>query len=261
MSDFLRVCEQAARAGGDVLRDWSNRFAVREKGPADLVTEADFASEETTRRILLGAFPTHGFLGEEGSSDPGDGRHRWIVDPLDGTMNYAHGLPCYCVSIALENSRRIVAGTIFDPWLEECYTAEAGEGAFLNGTRITTSQTRQLSQAVVAVSFPSQVTRDAREIHNFIEAMVSCRGVRRLGSAALSLAYVAAGRFDAFWATETKIWDVAAGVVLVEEAGGVVTNLQGGPFDVDNPRFIAAANPDMHAAILELILRDRGPAR
>jgi myo-inositol-1(or 4)-monophosphatase len=232
-----------------VLLDWIDRFAVREKGPSDLVTEADLASQEVIREIVLGAYPDHGFLGEEGVSEPLPGAFRWIVDPLDGTTNYAHRLPQFCVSVALENAGRVLAGTIFDPISGECFTAVAEQGARLNGREIRTST----SSALAAVSFPSRVARGSPLLADFIEVLHQSQAIRRMGSSALNLAYLAAGRLDAYWATDTKTWDVAAGWLLVQEAGGVVTGLGGGPCDLERPHFVAAGTPELHGQMLDTL--------
>lgn len=259
MNEILQVCEAAARAGGAVLLDWAGRFNVREKGPADLVTEADLASQEAIRGHLLGAFPQHGFLGEENASIPSrDNGYRWIVDPLDGTTNYVHGIPQYCVSVALEQHGRVLVGTVFDPIGQECFTSAAGEGAWLNGTPIRVSQAKQLDQAVVAMSLPPAIRRDDAELKQFIEVVVRAQSMRRMGSSALNLCYVACGRFDAYWSISTKIWDIAAGVLLVREAGGLVVSPDGGELDLHRPRFVAAATPAL-CAELRAALAAAGP--
>ncbi len=255
MSEFIKVCEQAARAGGAVLLDWAGRFTVREKGPADLVTEADLASQAAIRSALLDRFPNHGFLAEEeNASIPSrDDGYRWIVDPLDGTTNYVHGLPNYCVSIALEQHGKVLVATVYDPTAQECFTAVAGGGAFLNGKPLKVSAVERVSQALVAASLPTQVERESLEIAAFVEILLAAQAVRRLGSAALNLCYVAAGRLDAYWATATHCWDVAAGVLMVQEAGGVVTNLEGGELDLMRPRFVAASGRPLAAQLCELV--------
>jgi len=257
MPDYISICEQAARAGGQVLRDWAGRFSVRQKGPADLVTEADFASQETIREILLCQFPEHGFIGEEGSATQTDAEFRWIVDPLDGTTNYVHGLPQYAVSIALAQGENLLAATIYDPSADECFTAMAGGGAWLNGRRIGASSVADPSEALVAVSLPAKVRREGPEIALFTDVLLGTQAVRRMGSAALNLAYVAAGRLDASYATDTKAWDVAAGFLLVREAGGVVTALDGAPVELFRPRFLASANAGLHEKLLPLVKNHR----
>jgi len=250
IDDYQRVCEQAARAGGKVLLDWAGRFAVREKGPADLVTEADVAAQDAIRDVLLGAFPNHGFLAEENLSLPSrDDGYRWIVDPLDGTTNYVHGLPQYAVSIALEQHGRLKTGVVYNPVTGECYSAAEGRGARLNGQALRVSQVAELSQALVAVSLPAKVRREDRDIEDFLAVMLECQAVRRMGSSALNLCYLAAGRFDAFWSRSTKAWDIAAGVLIVREAGGVVSGFDGRELDLNDPRFIAAGAAALHAQL------------
>jgi len=250
LEQFLEVAARAARAGGRELMHWRGRFAAREKGPSDLVTEADLAAQETIRSELLGAFPDHGFLGEEnGISTTGALGYRWIVDPLDGTTNYVHGLTQFCVSIALERHGKLLTGIVYDPTADECYAAAAGCGARLNDAPMQVSQVQNLSQALVAASFPPRVLRDDPSIVEFLSVMEQAQAVRRMGSSALNLAYVAAGRLDAYWANDTKTWDVAAGWLLVREAGGIVAGRNGEEPDLAKPRFIAASNAALHGEL------------
>jgi myo-inositol-1(or 4)-monophosphatase len=259
LSDFQEVSDRAARLAGAVLLDWAGRFQVREKGRSDLVTEADLASQDIIRATLLSAFPKHGFLGEEGGGKPSEDQgFRWIVDPLDGTTNYVHGIPNYSVSIALEQAGKLIVGTIFDPVSGECYSATTGRGAFLNGRRISVSSVSRLDQAVVAMSFPPGLTRESPELTEFLQIILLAQSMRRYGSSALNLCFVAAGRFDAYWSSSTKIWDVAAGLLIVQEAGGVVSNRQGGPLQLDPPHFITAATPEL-AAELSAALSAKSP--
>lgn len=254
MSDYLTLCEQAARAGGQALLSWIGRAGVREKGPSDLVTQADLASQEAIRDVLLTAFPQHGFVSEEGDAGQDmSAEYYWCVDPLDGTTNYVHQLPHYAVSVALLHSGQPIVATVLDPVHDECFTARRGGGARLNGRLIRTSDVQDLSQALVAASFAAKVQTGSPEIDQFVAAVLHCQAVRRTGSAALNLCYVAAGRFDAFWALSTHAWDVAAGVLLVEEAGGVVSRPDGGPFDVRVPHPLASATPALHAQFQKLL--------
>ena len=260
MSDYITVCEEAVRAGGATVLDWIGRVKVREKAPADLVTEADFASQETIRRTVLDAFPDHSLLGEEDEGAPdraGRTRFRWIADPLDGTTNFVHRLPHYSVSLALEDNGQLLVGAVFDPNRDECFTAAAGEGAFLNGRPIHTSKVSQLSDALAAVGFPPKTRPDSPDLRVFIEALRACQAIRRTGSSALNLCYLGAGRLDAYWAFSTKIWDVAAGILIVREAGGVATSPEGGDFVLEDARFLAAANRPLHAQLQELVVRAR----
>lgn len=254
MNEFLKTCEQAARVGGQVLVDWIGRFQSREKGDRDLVTDADLASQKEIRQILLAKYPDHAFLGEEGEPI-GDARseYRWLVDPLDGTTNYVHQIPHYCVSIALAHRQAWICGTVFDPISGECFTAAASEGAYLNGNRLRVSRTDQIGNSVVAVSFPPHVEPASREIGEFERVILACQTIRRTGSAALNLCYVAAGRFDAYWIGATQPWDVAAGVLMIREAGGIVTAPDGGPLNPDRPRLVAAATKPLHEELLRLL--------
>lgn len=251
---YSEVCQRAARDAGRVLLDWAGRFSVREKGPSDLVTEADLAAQNAIREVLLGEFPDHGFLAEE-NEDIASGASgcRWIVDPLDGTMNYVHRMPNFAVSIALEQHGEVVVGTVFDPTNDECYSAVKGRGAFLNGNRLSVSKNASLDQALIAVSFAAHVRRDDPEISQFIEVMLRAQGIRRMGSSALNLSYLAAGRFDGYWSKATKIWDIAAGALLVSEAGGVITDFDGGPLAIAKPQFIAGATTALHKELRELL--------
>lgn len=254
MADFLAVCEEAARAGGATLLSWIGQFTVNEKGPSDLVTQADLAAQKAVFDVIRGHFPEHGLVGEEGSEHQMFEReYCWIVDPLDGTTNYVHQVPHYCCSVALEHRGRVIAGVVFDPVSKECFASKLGGGAFLNGRAIRVSRVTQLSQALAAASFSAKVERSSSEINQFVEALLACQSVRRTGSAALNLCYVAAGRFDAFWAMSTKAWDVAAGVLLVQEAGGVVTDIEGQTFDLRIPHPIASSTPELHAQFLKLM--------
>lgn len=261
MHDYLTVCERAARRGGRVLLDWQGRINPREKAPKDLVSEADLASQKAIYEIVHSEFPDHDFLGEEADSLQTDERkseYRWIVDPLDGTVNYVHRLPAFSVSVALEHLGEIQAGVVYDPIADECFTAVRGAGAFLNGEKISVSDCDSLRTALVAASLAAGVSRDSPEIDRFLNVLVECQALRRLGSAALNLAYLAAGRLDAYWATSVKVWDVAAGVLIVEEAGGLVSGVNGEPFDLFRPQFAAAATAALHAELLVTLNRGTG---
>jgi myo-inositol-1(or 4)-monophosphatase len=245
--------------------DWRDRFQAREKGPKDLVTEADVSAQEAIRGILLKSFPDHDFLGEEEAADrkaqgfvpipPRRSDFRWIVDPLDGTANYVHRLQTFAVSIGLEQGNELIAGCVFDPISDECYTAVRGGGALLNGRRIQTSGCRNLASAMVAVSFSPNVPRGSIEITRFIEVLHAAQAVRRLGSAALNLCYLAAGRLDSYWATSVSAWDVAAGVLILREAGGTVTDIHGTALDLERPEMLASASEPLHAETLEILRR------
>ncbi len=258
MASYLEVCEKAVRLAGEVLVEMLGRVTVKEKGPADLVTEADHASQETVRRTVLAAFPDHDFLGEEdgpGGSPRPAAALRWILDPLDGTTNYVHQVPHFCVSLALAHENDVLCAAIFDPLLGECFTAERGRGAFCNGRRIRTSGVHRLDGALAAVGFPSVVRRDSPDLRLFAEAAVSCQAMRRMGSAALNLAYVACGRFDLAWSFTTKVWDIAAGKLLIEEAGGRMTRMDGSAMPLAHGPFLASAGGILHQQALEMVAR------
>ncbi len=256
MTAFMATAEKAAREGGAVLVEMLGRVKVREKGPADLVTEADYASQETVRKILLGEFPDHGFIGEEDDLAAGEmnknAEYRWIVDPLDGTTNFVHGVPHFCVSIALEQKSRLLLGAVYNPVTDECYLAEAGKGARLNGQELSTSKVGELSQSLAALGLPSVVDSQDPDLRLFNEALGACQAIRRTGSAALNLCYLAAGRFDVAWSYCTKVWDIAAGALIVQEAGGVVESPDGGDFDVHRGQVFSAASETLMQQLKEL---------
>jgi myo-inositol-1(or 4)-monophosphatase len=276
MPDLITTCEAAARAGGRVLLNWRKRFTVREKGPADLVTEADLASQEAIRQLVTADFPEHAFLGEESPAEvreaalgdssangtsPNAPEWTWVVDPLDGTTNYVHGLAQYAVSVAVLHRGVPEAGCVFDPVANECFTAVRGQGALLNGEPIAASGQTDLAQSLVAVSFPARIDQQSREVQDFLAILPHCQAFRRMGSAALNLCYVAAGSLDAYWATSTKIWDIAAGALIVAEAGGVITALDGTPLDVKSGKFIAAATRPLVDRLVGLLGYGPEPAR
>ena len=263
-NDYLRVCEEAVRAAARVVQDWIGRTETRQKGPADLVTQADLASQETVRRVVLGAFPNHCLLGEEQEQSElptTRSEYRWIVDPLDGTTNFVHGVPHYCVSLALERNGELLVGAVYDPALDECFTAVTGQGARLNSRAIHASGVSKLSEALAAVGFPPGVRSDSPDLRMFLEMIPRCQAIRRTGSAALNLCYLAAGRFDLFWSFSTHIWDVAAGVLIVREAGGRVTSSTGGPFRLEEADFLAAANIELLAQLREIAATTTGRKR
>jgi myo-inositol-1(or 4)-monophosphatase len=245
LSEYLETCRRAVQAGGDAIQSWVGKFEVRKKGPADLVTQADVASQEAIRRIVLGAYPNHSLLGEEddGNTCNPHAEFRWIADPLDGTTNFVHGVPFYCVSLALEHEGKPLVGAVYNPVSGECFTAAAGQGAWLNGKPIRTSQVTELSEALAIMGLPPQVKPDSSDLLVFLEAIYGCQAVRRSGSTALNLSFLAAGRFDVFWGFDAKIWDVAAGVLLVQEAGGALSSPQRTEYRFSGDPLFAAANP------------------
>ena len=252
MSRELEAAILAAREAGERLRDaFGAEQAVRYKGEVDIVTEVDERAEQLIREILLGAFPNYGMLAEEGGWLSGDEDARWIVDPLDGTTNYAHGLPIFCVSIALEKAGEVVLGVVHDPIREETYVAERGEGATLNGEPIRVSDTDEPIRALIATGFPYDRVQMPEALDLFGRFEVLSRGMRRLGSTALDLCYVASGRLDSYYERGIWAWDIAAGSLILEEAGGKVTDYRGGELDLEG-REIVASNGAMHLAMTKL---------
>ena len=266
-SEFIWVpaATAIAREAGARLREFfSQGVATEYKGDVDLVTVADRTAEKLIRKRLSQAFPEHGIFGEEGTRDRLEGEFRWYVDPLDGTTNFAHGLPQFCVSMGLERrlvkrpgglaedeDGTLVAAVIYDPLRDELYAAERGRGALLNGRKMRVSSTPELAEALLATGFPSHKRHESPNIHFYQEFCLRSHGVRRAGSAALDLAYVAAGRLDGFWEFNLNPWDTAAGILLIEEAGGRVTNFSGGPFRLDS-REILASNGLIHSELIGL---------
>ncbi len=258
MARYVEIAEQAARAAGDILLTMQAGIKAREKGPKDLVTQADLAAQQAIHDIVRHAYPEHAFVGEEGDDLDGlsrDVAYCWVVDPLDGTANYVHGLPSYAVSVALTHHGRPIAGVVLDPTMNECFAATAGEGAYLNGTRIRPSRCVQVREAIVAASFAPNVPRGSVEVARFVEAIHEAQAVRRMGSAALNLCYVACGRLDGYWATSVKAWDVAAGTLLLQEAGAVVKGLDGSNFQLARPELLSAATPELYRALAAILKR------
>lgn len=247
--EFAHVAEGIARQAGGLLRGFYEKGVTAEyKGDVDLVTEADRASEELIVARLKAAFPDHGIYGEEGTRDRLDGEYRWYVDPLDGTTNFAHGFPVFCVVLGLERrpaglapdaDGEMVAGVIYDPLRDEMFAAERGKGAWLNGRQIHVSKTATLQESLTGTGFPSHKRHDSPNIHFYQEITLRSHGVRRAGSAALDLAYVACGRMDGYWEFNLNPWDTSAGYLLVEEAGGTVTHFDGGKFTLDSREVLA----------------------
>jgi myo-inositol-1(or 4)-monophosphatase len=255
-----RVAIDAARAAGDLLRaELRAAHRVAFKGQTiNLVTEMDERAEELIVGRLASAFPDDTILGEERGAAPGRSGRRWIVDPLDGTTNYAHGMPVYSVSIALEVDRRIVLGVAYNPSAGELYVAERGRGASVNDERLAVSTTASLESSLLATGFPYNIreTPDTN-LTEYAAFALRCRGVRRFGSAVLDLAWVAGGRLDGFWELRLGAWDVAAASLFVEEAGGRITNLAGGAVDLDAPA-VVATNGRIHEEMLAVLREIRG---
>jgi len=275
MSEYQKICEHAASVGGQILRDMLGNVEVREKGRADLVTDADFAAQKAIRDIVLGAYPDHAFLGEESdmqsgtehwqpgtlrcgrrntrSVETGSSGFRWIVDPLDGTTNFVHGVPLFASSVALAHGNDVICGTVYNPMLEEFFTAARGQGAFLSGQPIRISNVTEFSEALASVSFPTTTESDSPDLLAFLKLVPLAQAIRRTGSTAINLAYIAAGRFDLMICYGSNAWDVAAGVLLVQEAGGVISDPSGSPFDLDKGATLASATKTLHDKTVQLI--------
>jgi myo-inositol-1(or 4)-monophosphatase len=251
--EFAGVAEGIAREAGALLREFYTKGVETEyKGDVDLVTEADRTSEKLIVARLNSAFPSHGVYGEEGTRTGLESEYRWYVDPLDGTTNFAHGFPAFCVILGLERRAagvagslsndqdgEIVAGVVYDPLRDEMFSAEKGKGAWLNGRLIHVSKTATLQESLTGTGFPSKKRHDNPNVYFYQEVTLRSHGVRRAGSAGLDLAYVACGRLDGFWEFNLNPWDTSAGVLLVEEAGGTVTHFDGGPFTLDSREVLA----------------------
>jgi myo-inositol-1(or 4)-monophosphatase len=252
----LEVAVAAAETAGEVLRSGFGREqTVKYKGKVDLVTEVDERAEAVIGELLRGAFPGYGMLAEEGGRRLGEGDSRWIVDPLDGTTNYAHGLPIFAVSIALERAGEVVLGVVHDPMRGETYVAERGGGATLNGEPIRVSDTDEPIRALLVTGFPYDRSDMGTAVELFGRLTELTQGVRRLGAAALDLCYVAAGRLDAYYEKGLHAWDVAAGSLILKEAGGRITDYRGREVDLEG-REIVASNGLLHPVLLEAIGAD-----
>ena len=247
--------EAVVKAGARQMAGATGAVHIDKKGPIDLVTDVDVSIEKAFRALIADRFPDHAVLGEE-MSDGGEspaGFYRWLFDPIDGTTNYAHGLPIFCASVALEIDGRIEVAAVYDPNRRELFSAERGSGAFLNGTPLRVSTATTLLDAMLVTGFPYDVhSRTGEIVGLFARFVARARAVRRLGSAAIDLCYVAAGRMDGFWEQDLKPWDVAAGLLLVEEAGGRVTTFDGSPFSPYSNR-IVASNGRIHDQMLAVI--------
>jgi myo-inositol-1(or 4)-monophosphatase len=254
LAAYLDAACEAARRGAAVLEEWRARFQVREKARFDLVTDADLASQRTIREYLTQRFPGHGFLGEEDQQCQGrpgpDAPPTWIVDPLDGTTNYVHDCPLYCVSVGLQVAGELVVGVVLDPARQELFSAARGQGAWLGPRRLQTSRADRLEEALLATGFPADVRGQEKTLDWWRYFSLRTRSLRRTGSTALNMAYVAAGRFDGYWAFDNHVWDVAGAAVLVHEAGGVLTNVDGSPYDPHTPDALVSNGP-LHPVLLD----------
>lgn len=260
----LQVAIEAARAGAAELMARRDHRVVRQKAPRDLVTDADLAAQQAIRSVLRDTFADYAFVGEEqGQGEPpsavragaADAPPCWIVDPLDGTVNYVHRLQNFAVSIGLFAAGRMSLGVIYDPVYEELFTALDDQPAMCNGRPIAPSGCQQLDEALLACSFPAGIRRQDAEIGRFVDVLECCRAVRRLGSCAMNMCYVAAGRLDGYWATSVKSWDAAAGIVICRQAGATISRYDGGPLDDWQPAFAVTASRPLHDQLTRLLAR------
>jgi len=251
MSGYVPDLEAIAREAGRLLMHYfARRVTIEYKGDVDLVTEADRASEKLIVERLQSRWPEHGVVGEEGTRSETDAEYRWYVDPLDGTTNFAHGYPVFCISIALaRRDGQLEAGVLYDPTRDEMFAAERGLGATLNGNRLQVSRTKDLAESLLGTGFPSHKRHKNPNVHFYHQLTLRSHGVRRAGSAALDLANVSCGRYDGYWEFNLNPWDTAAGVLLVQEAGGMVTRFDGSPFRLDS-REVLASNGLIHQELL-----------
>lgn len=252
---FLNAAWQAASAAGEIIRtSWHQPRSIDYKGPIDLVTSVDRAAERSIVEVLRQDFPEHSILAEEETEIAGaSNEYRWIVDPLDGTTNFAHSYPQVSVSIALEFREQIIVGLVYDPLRRECFRAVKGQGATLNGAAIRISFVRELDKALLATGFPYDRRENADFYLSFFKAfLIRCQGIRRAGSAALDLCYVASGRLDGFWELRLKPWDIAAGALIVAEAGGTLSTFSGKEFSILGNETLAS-NGLIHDEMMQVI--------
>jgi myo-inositol-1(or 4)-monophosphatase len=242
--------QDLAREAGALLLSFFGKVAIEYKGDVDLVTQADRSSEALIVERIRKQWPSHDLIGEEGSRTETGSDFHWYIDPLDGTTNFAHGYPVFCVSLGLEYKGQLIAGVIYDPTRDEMFAAEKGGGSRLNGRVVRVSQATRLAESLLATGFPSHKRHKNPNIQFYHQITLRSHGVRRAGSAALDLCCVASGRYDGFWEFNLNSWDTAAGVLLVREAGGKVTNFSGGPFTIDS-REVLASNGLLHDELMQ----------
>jgi myo-inositol-1(or 4)-monophosphatase len=259
--DAMReIILQAARDGGRILmQKFGSALTVRHKGEVDLVTEADRLAESAIVSVIRGTFPRHDILAEEEDYGRSNSQYRWIIDPLDGTKNYAHGLPWFAVSIALEVAGEVTAGVVYNPFHQELFYAEKGRGAYLNEVALHVSKTTRLDLSLLATGFPyDRKESPINNLDHFFNFQTTAQGCRRIGSASLDLAYVAAGRLDGYWEMKLKPWDVAAGKLIVEEAGGRVSDFVGNGLDIYGKEILASNGP-IHAEMVKILAKGARP--
>jgi len=262
--DYITTASAIARKAGALLMEYYGRGVKTEykgSGTVDVVTEADRASEKLIVESLRAAFPDHGIVGEEGTRSRAAGEFIWYVDPLDGTTNFAHGFPIFCVSLGLVRGNEVIAGVVFDPSRNELFAAERGGGATLNGKKIHASSAATLGVSLLGTGFPSKKRHLNPNIYFYHQLTMKTHGIRRAGSAALDLSCVASGRYDGFWEFNLNPWDTAAGVLLVQEAGGTLTHVDGSTFDVAGSRDVLASNGLIHQELqseMQAVMHGRG---
>jgi myo-inositol-1(or 4)-monophosphatase len=252
---MLELAIRAAREAGQILNQFAARgFEITNKGRINLVTEADLASEKHIKALIAAQYPSHRIIAEEsGISHHAQADYCWIIDPLDGTTNFAHGFPCFAVSIGIEHQGELIAGVIYDPSRDELFAAERGAGATLNDKKIRVSEISQMEKALLVSGFPYDVRERMNEYMPAWQAFLAqAQGVRRFGAAAIDMVYVAMGRLDGFWENGLNAWDCAAGAVIVEEAGGRLSNLAGDPFDAYQPSMLCT-NGLIHEEMLAVL--------
>ena len=251
MQPNLEFIIDLSRQAGKILKEgYGKEHQVHYKGPVDLVTEIDHKSEELLVSRILSAFPDHTIVAEESGLTQGSLQHLWYIDPVDGTSNYSRGLPMFCVSIAYAYQGKMSLAAVYDPLRDECFYAEKGKGAFLNGSPIQVANTSELMTSMLVTGFPYDMDQENNNVDNFITMVRKTHTVHRLGSAVLDQAYVAMGRLDGYWEAGVGAWDIAAGTLLIEEAGGLVTRINGDPDYMKPPYDILAANPVLHRKML-----------
>lgn len=256
MTGIREFAIETARKSGSLLKENVGKVnRIEFKGAVDIVTEVDKKSEELIMAEIKKAFPGHGILTEESPELKQDSPYKWVIDPLDGTTNYSHGFPFFCVSIAFEKDGEVVFGVVYDPMMDELFTAEKGQGAFKNGEKIKVSVISELGRGLLATGFPYDLrSSKANNLDHFSAFAVKAQAIRRAGSAALDLCYIASGRFDGYWEMKLRPWDVAAGALIVREAGGMVTDFSGGPFSIYGKECLAT-NGLLHEEMIRILSR------
>ncbi len=263
MSVFLKAAIQAAKIAGKIQKQFYGRtidIQFKSKNHLNLVTEVDKACEKQVMSFLQKRFPAHNFWGEEGGQQKNNSHYTWLVDPLDGTTNYAHAYPFFCCSVALVRNMKPLVGVVYDPMRDECFAAEKGHGATLNGKKLRVSQTDRLADSLLCTGFAYAVRETHYNLDNFKQFILRSQGVRRDGSAALNLCYLAAGRFEGFWERGIQAWDMAAGVLMIQEAGGKVTDITGKPFDLLAQNALAS-NGKVHPLMFNILKNGKDEKR